>query len=447
MELLGRYDLPHLAPFAAAPEQSWPLNRFDTLLVAQTYAGRPMTTHHTLEIDRALNIDAWAHALARLIREFPELGSRVVPGSRARRVASTPPRAALRERLILDRDSSHCAMERWMSEPIDPSVELPIRVRISPGEVAEQAVTFSLHHSLCDGVGALALFDRFTALAAGCELEPRRSKPFARYREPPRPKLRELVGKLRQLRRPAAQLLDRPERWAGGQLLAHRVIGPSIWGPLRRLTRAAGVSRTSALWHAVATVAARQRLDDATRPLRIVAGVDLRRYLGVPNDALGNWLGTLEHESPPAIGEPASLVELHAALRLARRPETALLTPGLAAGLAHRLPTPLARALFRRVDSDLWPSPFSLMLAPIRIPARHCWPVVLQPRRLWCASTLPRRPGLGLTFTNVGDRVYVAATCQASVLRRVTLERFLDELLDVLVARIAAANWGAARST
>ncbi len=440
VELLGRYDFPQLAPFSAASEQSWPLNRFDAMLVAQTYAGRPMTTHHTLEIDRAVDIDGWGRALAQLVREFPELGSRIIPGARARRVVSTPLRTALRDRLILDSDGSHCALERWIAAPIDPSAELPIRVRISPGLVAEQSVTLSLHHSLADGVGALALFDRLTSLAAGLATPPRRSKPFACYDEPPRPGLRELISQVRRLRSPAAQLIDRPPRWASGQQLALRVIGPSIWGPLGRLTRALGVSRTTALWHAVATVAARQRLDDASLPLRILAGLDMREPLGIPSDALGNWLGILEHEWPPTIADSPTLTELHAELSCARQPQVASLTPSLLAGVA-RLPSSLARAVFRRIDSDAWPSPYSLMLAPIRIPTRRCWPVALRPRRMWCASTLPRRPGLGLTFTNIGDRVYVAATCQASVLRRVTLERFVDELLDVLVARVVAATW------
>lgn len=427
----------------------WPLNRFDALLVAQTYPGRPMTTHHTLEIDKPLELDRWVRALEQLVRDYPELGSRVVGGVRARRIVIEPSRAALRSRVSCERDSSQLALERWLAEPIDPRRELPFRVRIGPGQDSEQAVTLSLHHSSCDGVGALALFDRLTALASGGPVRARRSKPFEQPRELDRPPLRSLWTKLRQLRRPAAQLIDRADRQSTGQHLALRSIGPSIWGPLGRMTRSAGVSRTTALWHALATVAARQRIDDPSLPLRVLAGVDLRAQLGVADDALGNWLGTLEHEH--SITEPATCsedawVRLHAALLHARRPEQALLTPALLAMFVERLPSSLARALFRRIDSDAWPSPFSIMLAHIRPPERRCWPLALQPRRLWCTSTLPRKPGLGLTFTTVGDRVFVAASCQASLLRRATLERLLDQLIDHLYARTLASRWTGAGS-
>ncbi len=438
--VLGRYELPDVA-HRAALQRSWPLNGLDAMLVAQTDAGRPMTRHLTLELDRPVALDRWARALSELVREYPELGSRVIPEAGAR-IVSTPPRAALLDRLIHERDGSHAALERWLAAPIDPAAELPIRVRVSPGQVAEQAVTLSLHHSLCDGVGAMQLFDRLTARAAGLELRPRASKPYARYTEALGPPLRELWGRLRELRRPAAQLVDRVESWSSGQQLALRVIGPSIWGPLGRLCRAAGVSRMTALWHAVASVTARARLDDASLPLRLLAGVDLRDHLGIPDDALGNWLGTLEHDSPSALAEPLSLAQLHAELCRAQRPERARLTPALLVGLVDRLPSGLVRRLFRRLDSELRPSPYSLVLGATRVPARQCWPLALQPRRLWTAETLGRRPGLALSFTQVGERVYVAASCPAATLRRATLERFLDDLLDVLVARIGAAQWG-----
>lgn len=419
----------------------WPLNRFDSLLVAQTYPGRPMTTHHTLEIDRPLDPEVWARALEQLVDDYPELGSRIVGSGRSRRFVLAPSRSAIRARLLSERDDTHGAIERWLAEPIDPRCELPFRVRIGPGEVAEQAIMLSLHHSVCDGVGALALLDRLTAIASGGPVRPRRSKPLARHPELPRPRLAALWAKLRELRRPAAQLVDSPSHDRVGleQQLALRVIGPRLWKPLNRLTRSMGVSRTTALWHAVATVAARQRLDDPSLPVRIIAGVDLRAHLGIGEDALGNWLGTLEHESSQA-RDPETWAQLHAELLDARDPEQAVLTPALLAGLTARLPSSLARALFRRIDSDAWPSPFTLMLAHIRPREHRCWPLALQPRRLWCASTLPRRPGLGLTFTSIGDRVYVAATCQATLLQRATLERFLDALLDHLYARVAAAG-------
>lgn len=413
----------------------WPLNRFDALLVAQTYAGRPMTTHHTIEIDRALEVDRWSRALEQLVRDYPELSSRVLGWARARRIVVTSSAGAIRARLVQEPDGSHAAVERWIAEPIDPRSELPLRVRVAPGRVAEQAITLSLHHSVCDGVGALMLFDRLLALASGGPIRARRSKPLASYADAARPPLRSSSAKLRQLRRPAAQLIDVTEHDASKQQLALRTIEPRLWDALGRLAHAAGVSRTTALWHAVGAVAARQRLDDARLPLRMIAGVDLRAHLGVEEDALGNWLGTLEHEH----SERESWEQLHAALLDARQPAQAVLTPALLAGLAG-LPSGIARAMFRRIDSDAWPCPFSLMLSHIRPREQRCWPVALRPRQLWCASTLPRKPGIGLTFTSVGDRVCVAATCQASVLRRTTLGRLLDAVLEQLRACVAATH-------
>lgn len=393
-----------------------------------------MTTHHTIEVDRVIEVDRWCRALELLVGDYPELSSRVVGWARARRVVVTSDAAAIWERVVRDSDGSQDAIERWLAEPIDPRSELPLRVRVAPGRVAEQAITLSLHHSVCDGVGALVLFDRLLALASGGPVRARRSKPLGCYADAARPPLRRLSAKLRQLRRPAAQLIDLTEHDAGKQLLALRMIEPSLWAALGRLAHAVGASRTTALWHAVGTVAARQRLDDADLPVRMIAGVDLRAHLGIEEDALGNWLGTLEHEH----SERESLEELHAALLDARQPAQAVLTPALLAGLAT-LPGGIARAMFRRIDSDAWPCPFSLMLSHIRPQEQRCWPVALRPRQLWCASTLPRKPGLGLTFTSVGDRVCVAAACQASLLRRATLERLLDAVLEELRARVALA--------
>jgi hypothetical protein len=412
----------------------WPLNRFDKLLVAQTQAGRPMTTHHTLEFDGAIGLDRWSGALAQLALDYPELGSRVV--GRGCRIVFAPRRSLLLDRLIHEHDRTHAALERWIAAPIDPSRELPLRVRIGPGQAAEHAVTLSLHHSVCDGVGALSLFDRYLSLAAGEVVAPRVSAPFRRYRDAPAPGLRAFAAKLWQLRRPAAQLVDQVDRDARGQHLVLRMIPSGTWDALGRQTRAAGVSRTTALWHAIATVATRQRIDDATLPVRIIAGVDLRAHLGIPHDALGNWLGTMEHDSPPAIAEPHfedrdAWRQLHAALVRARQPEQAVLTPALLAKIVDVVPPSLARAVFRFIDSDARPSPYSFLLAHLR--PRGCWPLALQPRRLWCASTLPRKPALGLTFTTVGNQVCVAATCQAALLRRETVEQFLDALCDQLL--------------
>jgi hypothetical protein len=57
-----------------------------------------------------------------------------------------------------------------------------------------------------------------------------------------------------------------------------------------------------------------------------------------------------------------------------------------------------------------------------------CWPEALQPRALWCASTLPRKPGLGLTITTVGDNVTIAACWPVPLVREETIDALLAEL-------------------
>jgi len=416
--------------------REWPLNRLDAVLVAQTAEQRPMTTHYTLEIDRAIPAEGWARALTQLVETYPELGSRISAGARARRLVSAPDRVALSRRLVDDSDGSQAAIERWLGESIELERGLPLRVRIAPGQVAAQSVTLSIHHSVTDGVGALALFDRLTATAAGVPLPARSSTPLAKYEQAPRPELRRLVERFAELRQPAARMVDVVDAGLRGQRLVLREIGPRVWAGLGQLARAAGVSRTTVLWHAVATIAAAARLDDPSLPVRILAGVDLRSYQGVPADALGNWLGTVEHDSSAVFGYS----DLHGALMRARRPERALLTPELLSAMVRPLPRALGHALFRQLDADGWPNPFTLTFAHIRPPARRCWPARLRPRRLWCTNTVPRKPGVGLTFTTLGDRVTFAATCQASVLRRSTVEGLLDAVLSRLHAQVAGTD-------
>src|SRR5690554_554663 len=233
-----------------------------------------MTTHHTLEIDRKLGLDRWARALAQLVETYPELGARITAGARPRRVVSPPHRIALARRLVHDSDGSQAAIERWLGESIELERGLPLRIRVAPGQVAEQSVTLSLHHSVADGVGALALFDRLTAIAAGVPLPARVSTPFTEHEPPVWPELRELGTRLRQLRRPAARLVDVVDAGTRGHHLALRDIDPTTWKQLGQLTRADGISRTTVLWHSVATVAGAWRIDDSTLPIRIVAGVD-----------------------------------------------------------------------------------------------------------------------------------------------------------------------------
>lgn len=67
----------------------------------------------------------------------------------------------------------------------------------------------------------------------------------------------------------------------------------------------------------------------------------------------------------------------------------------------------------------------TILLSHIRPRMPRCWPLGLRPRRLWCTSLLPRKPGLGLTVTTMGDDVTIAASWRADALRRSTVDEFL----------------------
>jgi hypothetical protein len=409
----------------------WPLNGFDAALVAQTYDGRPMTTHHVLEIDRPLDPDRVRSATEQLVELYPELCSRVELGPRLRRFVLPPDRARVRAAVQCDGDGSFAALEGWMARPIPVERAYPFAIRLAPGQAAAQALTLSLHHSLTDGQGALALLGALLEL-----LQSRRPRARAvRLASEIPPQRLPWSHALRRLAmlflRPAAALVDA----AVGDRAGHRImvlpIPGDVWQALGRRAHRCGVTRTTLSWHAAARAVSAMPGHNGASPrirIRILGPVDLRGELGVPGDALQNWLGTVEHDVDPAI----DVCDLHAQLRLGREHHRALVTPLVVGALAERLPPRIARAVFRLIDSQRWPTPHTLMLTHLRPPASTCWPTALQPRRLWCTSLLPRKPAIGLTVTSVDDVVTAVASWHAAALRRRTVDDFLHRWLGFL---------------
>ena len=405
------------------PVDAWSLAGFDAALVAQTYPGRPMTTHHVLELEAVVSIDRWRSAAVAWVAHFPELRSVVEFAPRLRRTVVKVEPADIHARVESDDDASEEAIERWINRSIDLWTPCPFRLRIAPGLVAAQSVTLSLHHSVTDGSGALMLFDALLELVQGHALPARsQRRPSAAVAVP----WRALWRRVAALSRPRAAMQDIVDTDATGHRVLVQTLDAGCWRALTERAHACGVTRNTLLWHTAAqTTAAMPKLADADEPIRVLAAVDLRAAFGVADDMLGNWLGTIEHDLDGDDSD-AGLRRLHAALREQRDPALARATPVVLGALVEHLPLGLARSLLRWVDSPRWPNTHTILLSHIRPRMPHCWPTALRPRRLWCTSLLPRKPGLGLTVTTMGDAVTIAASWRADALRRASVEDFLS---------------------
>jgi NRPS condensation-like uncharacterized protein len=416
----------HVVEAVPSIGQAWPLNGFDAALVAQTYDGRPMTTHHVLDIDRPLDVEHVRRATEQLVAIYPELCSRIELAPKLRRFLAPPDRARVRRSVQVDDDGSVAALERWMARPIAIERDYPFAIRLAPGGCAAQSITLTLHHSLTDGHGALGVFDALLRLLQSQRPRARAIMPAANLRVPVRQPWSHAMRRIAMLCRPAAALVDDVDPNASGPALMLVPIPRDTWRTVGRRARRHGATRTTVLWHSAARAVSEVREQDS--PVRIMSPVDLRPALGVPRDALQNWLGTIEHDVDP----DDDIRDLHAELCRHREESRVLATPLVLSTLTNALPPRLATAVFRLVDSDRWPTTHTLMLTHLRPSPTLCWPSELAPRRLWCTSLLPRKPAIGLTITSVGDVVTIAASWRAADLRRPTVEAFLARWLAIL---------------
>jgi len=402
----------------------WPLNAFDAALVAQTYPGRPMTTHHVLEVDVPVNLRTVRRATRMLVVLYPELASVVELGEWPNRFLIPAVSSEVEARIFVDDDGSHAAMERWIRRPISLEQPYPFGIRIAPAVGARQSITLSLHHSVADGRGAMGVFAAFLDLLQGGRPSPRRRPPTLHVAESGTD-LGRMFRAARRLRHPCVSLSEPNAQCPPTDEQTHEVSVRTLpwqqWDAFGSCAGAHGVSRYVLLQHAVAA-AVREHAGEDDLPVRILSPIDLRSALAVPPGALQNWLGAAEVD----IGPELALGSLQAALRSAASPQNALATTSLASGLATHAPASLARAIFRFVDETRHAATHTLMLTRLPVPRGSCWPAQLRPVRLWCTSLLPRNPALGITVTTAGRVVTVAASWQSPSLARETVDWILD---------------------
>lgn len=436
-----------------------PLTVMDYALLAQTYPGRPMITHHVLEHDAPLPREALAVAAEHLARHCPRLRSTVhEEAGRLSRVIE--PFDATRARARVEEETGD-----WLGRPFALDREWPFRIRVSRTGAGAHALAFTLHHGVTDGRGALTLFDWFlrSALAwkAGADLPP---CPFL---DAPGPSLADVLrargmafagelamntarsaGRFLQQR---ACLLEQPAAAPERVAVLTLDIAAERWNALGATARALRCTRNDLLWCAAlrAADAVRRERGWPDETFRVVGGVDLRDFFGAA-DLLGNWVGTLEADFTPAeVRGPDLATTVSSRLTAARAPPASLVTPALLGLISQALSVARFREVFRNADDPRSPNMYSLLLSHIRppgevLPGRArpasplsmrsplCWPGELRPLRLWCASTLPRKPGLGITVTTVGEAVTLTA-CWPEPL---SSERAVRGLLEGLISNL-----------
>lgn len=433
-----------------------PLTMMDAAIVSQTMPGRPMTTHHVLEVGAPLSRTSLERAVEHLAAAHPALRARATETFwRWTRTADPVDPARARACLEVVEAPGWVEAGAWLERPFALGADWPFRLRYGPTPRGTWSLCFTLHHSVTDGVGALTLFDELLAVAAAAEA----GRPLPALSEVPAPVVapwravlrqspRFLLGllwfALRSLRltwQHRAVLLDEPAAPISGFGVRVLHLTPSAWRALKVRATAQGCTRNDLLCAGAlrAAAAVRRERGLSDEPWRMLTPVDLRPFFG-EHSPRSNWMGTIEVDVAPAELVAAGLERLlHQRMAEGKAPVRAAATPVLLGVLGALLPARLYKEMFRRIDAPGRANPFSLLVSHIRPPGALCWPPALLPRSLWCASTLPRKPGLGLTVTTVGDAVSVAVCWPRPLVREETIDALVAQLRRELGDELAPA--------
>jgi NRPS condensation-like uncharacterized protein len=431
-----------IAPADGRLETNW----MDRAILAQTYAGRPMTTHHVLDVAVPFDRARLLQAVDALVRSVPTLRSFVheSPFGIERRAAKA--RWSHLDAIVTFSETPiDLSTSGWFLRNFDLANEEPFRVLHSPCPGGYQLV-FTLHHSVTDGVGALALFDallaHYGALSGEHDDVP---APIAPNGAPLRRLLARGGAKLAleliedNVRRAGrftdrrASLLERPD--AQAEALHCEVIDlpAATWQRLRDRAREIGCSRNDLMLAALLRASAAWRRDEGMKDedFRALVPVDLRGELGI-GPSLQNHLGVVEADFGADEVDAEDLPRtVSARLKAERAPERVLATPMALAALGKVLPPFVFRRFFRWLDERRSSFMYSFLFSHIRVPEGLRVPRSVRMRRIYCLSGLPRQPGIGWTVTALPNAVTIALAY--------TPPRLSDEGAKRLLARFAAA--------
>ena len=431
------------APEARELEMNW----MDRAIVAQTYPGRPMTTHHVVDADAPFDRALLARALAALIASVPTLRSyvRESPISLARVAVPAGSRDAAH--LLTWSDAAIDLNDAdWFGRTLDLATTAPVRLLHAPRTGGGYQLVFTLHHSVTDGVGALALFDAL--LAHYCLLD---GEPVV-IPDPVAPsgaRLRRLLTRrglrftasllranvvgARRFGERRAALLERIEARGDALHCAVVDVDAAVWSQLRERATRLGATRNDLLLAALlrAATAWRRERGVPDETFRALVPVDLRGEFGVGR-SLQNHIGVIEADFTATEVDRDDLPQQIAdRLRAGREPGRALGTPMALALLGAVLPPFAVRAFFRWLDERPSSFMYSFLFSHIRVPEGIRLPASVRARRVYCLSGLPRQPGVGLTVTALPGSVTAALAYE--------VPRLSDDGASELMRRFLAA--------
>lgn len=431
---------------APLPSSRLEMNWMDRAIVAQTYVGRPMTTHHVLDVEAPFDRERLEASLSALVRSVPTLRSfvRETPLGLARFAAPADSFDA-RRLLTWSDEAIDLSCAGWFGRAIDLAEPGPLRVLHAPRPGGGYQLVFTLHHSVTDGVGALALFDALLARYDGAPEAPPVAPSGARLgrlllRRGARftaSLLRENLTSAHRFGERRAALLEDVGARGAGLHCAVVDVDPSTWARLHERAADLGATRNDLLlvaWLRAATAWRRARgMGDET--FRALVPVDLRGEFGVGR-SLQNHIGVIEADFTAAEVDGGELTRSVATrLRDGRAPERALVTPVALALLEAALPPFAVRAFFRWLDERPSSFMYSFLFSHIRVAEGLRLPGSVRVRRVYCLSGLPRQPGVGLTVTALPGSVTAALAYEVPRLSdegaAELMRRFVDALEGV----------------
>ncbi|RMG15619.1 MAG: hypothetical protein D6731_07960 [Planctomycetota bacterium] len=438
-----------------APEADLaPLNGLDRFMIVQEYPGMAVNSHHILDTDRPLDRRALTAAVDSLLRDVPLLRSFVREGPLgAERFAAKRPWVDAHALIAWNEDPR---ADDGFQEPFALEALPPWRLRVRPLPQGGWRTVLSVHHSLCDGAGQVALFEglmgRYADFLAG---------------ERPRP----VPALLRAAPRLRALLWPRGPRWLWRMIRRHvrpsakvGVVHASLLddegaepGPVAYRIRSYEPAEVEGFWRAAKRYRATRNHLYVAASLR--AALAWRRARGLPERAfrllvpahlrglfdldvgLGNCSGVINLDAAPETidGDSSELLaSIARQLRKARDLEEAIEAPLNLGVTSALLPLPLFRRALRDFDADPNSFFFSYGYTAVDFPPGLAYPRDVEVRRMWMLGSPARHPGVGLGPVRDRGRTHMVLGFRRGGLSEEGADDFLrrfDAALAELVAQ------------